>query len=109
MNQETDSAIKPSNPGQILLAQYETLQAMHADLAEQNRQLVTTMAALNDRFESELLRIKIEDFNMPFAAMVGLIIKVALASIPALVILTILIGATWALSIAFFAALLGAG
>jgi hypothetical protein len=50
------------------------------------------------------LWIKVQDFNMPFFNLAGFMVKVALASIPA----AIIIGVLWLLAVAFFG-ILGLG
>ena len=54
-----------------------------------------------------VVNVKVVDINMPFMAMVGLMIKVSLASIPAAIILTILGAILAAIFGGIFAAMLG--
>lgn len=51
------------------------------------------LTTLIDRLDTLHRRdhVRITDFNMPFAALVGIIVKIALASIPALIIVSILL------------------
>ena len=53
--------------------------------------------------EQEILHVKIVDFDMPFSAMVGLMIKIGIASVPAVIIL----GVVYFFAAAIFAGLLG--
>lgn len=67
----------------------ESQQAQLKSLEQTNQQLVTLMERQAARPQSTSTGVKIEDINMPFMNMVGLLVKIALASIPAAIILTI--------------------
>lgn len=57
-------------------------------LTQQNALLANIQNALSgQQSPSGSTQVKIIDFNMPFGALVGLLIKVALAAIPALIII----------------------
>lgn len=67
----------------------ESQQAQLKSLEQTNRQLVTLMERQASPTANGRTSVKIEDFNMPFMNLVGLMVKIALASIPAAIILTI--------------------
>jgi hypothetical protein len=97
MNASDPSSQNPS-PTAMLAAQTKSLAELVEiqkvqngqieELQQQNERLIGILAD-NDR-ASGLTRVKIEDANMPFTALVGLLIKVSLASIPAMLTLTLL-------------------
>ena len=96
MNQEQTSLPKSQkSPTELLQAQYETLTSMYFDQVEQNRRMVDAMENMNDIVSNHLTPVKIEDVNMPFTAMVGLMLKVAVASIPAAIIFIVLFAIAW--------------
>ena len=84
----------------LMLEELETI-------SQQNRQLMETLNALQRHKNGSYFDVKIVDANMPFSAMVGLFVKIALASIPALIILFILGAFLSVLFTGFFAALIG--
>lgn len=98
--QQAQSTTAQMNPTQLLQAQYDTLAAMYADQVEQNRRLVAALENVEDVLYNHLTPIKIEDVNMPFMAMVGLMLKVAFASIPAALIFGLLFACGWSLLVA---------
>jgi hypothetical protein len=64
-----------------------------ADLKSQNSELINILAAITKNSSGQLdglAHVKIENANMPFWAMVGLLLKVTFASIPALFVIFIL-------------------
>ena len=61
-----------------------------AAIGEQNAHIINTLDAIKAYGDKRQLNAKIVDFNMPFSALIGLMIKIALASIPALIILVII-------------------
>jgi hypothetical protein len=58
------------------------------ELQRQNERLIGLLA--KDRNGTALSHVKIDDVNMPFGSLIGFLIKVALASIPAMIILSII-------------------
>jgi hypothetical protein len=61
-------------------------------LSAQNERIIGLLATIADnqgKSGTGFSRVKIEDFNMPFWALAGIIIKIALASIPAWLILAL--------------------
>lgn len=102
-NQE---AIKPptqsANPTQLLERQTQLLSDLYEiqvqqqrqieALVTQNRALAQGLQAMGGAGNRPAGVVKIADVNMPFMSLVGFIIKVALASIPAYIIMGILAG-----------------
>ena len=84
------STKKQQNPAEILRLQYDVLTKLYQETKIQNEILRAPMSGLDNSIVKHQVRVKIEDVNMPFTAMVGLMIKIALASIPALIILMII-------------------
>jgi hypothetical protein len=88
------------SPTALLAAQTQSL----ADLVEIQKAQSAQIQALqqqNERLigiqveakrEPAANRVRIENINMPFWAMVGFLIKLSLASIPAMIILSIIFG-----------------
>lgn len=72
------------NATQLLQAQVSSL----TEIAELQRQQIKALEQIK-LHSGGRTSVKIEDFNMPFMNLVGLLVKVALASIPAAIILTI--------------------
>jgi hypothetical protein len=96
MDQTQGEISKPQrSPVEILRAQHETLAAMHADQTEQYRRMVIALEEMNNRDGEYLGQVKIEDVNMPFIAMVGLMLKIALASIPAAIVFIAVMTIFW--------------
>lgn len=81
---------KQQNATEILKAQQEFLRRLYNLTAEQNEILRDPMSGLDNCIVRHQVRVKIEDINMPFSAMVGFMIKVGVASIPAIIILWII-------------------
>jgi hypothetical protein len=84
---------KPSatqaSPVDLLSRQVQLL----ADLQQMQRQQheqIERLIAQNQRLIAAFRAVKIADINMPFMALVGFIIKVSLAAIPAYIILAII-------------------
>jgi hypothetical protein len=69
---------------QLLQAQVNSL----TEIAEMQRHQTKALEQLK-HVSGGLTSVKIEDFNMPFMNLVGLMVKIALASIPAAIILAI--------------------
>lgn len=78
-----------------------------ATLRQQNQQFIEVFNKLHRHKNGSYFDVKLIDANMPFTAMVGLFIKIALASIPALIILLVLGAFLSVLFGGFFAALIG--
>lgn len=73
----------------------------------QNQQIIEALEALSKHKDGRYFNIKIADANMPFQSMIGLMMKIALASIPALILLFILGAAASVFLGGFFAAMIG--
>ncbi|MGB3717790.1 MAG: hypothetical protein WA996_25495 [Candidatus Promineifilaceae bacterium] len=96
MNEMEGTVSKPQrSPVEILQAQYETLAAMSANQAAQNRRMVIALEEMNHRSAENLIQVKVEDVNMPFIALVGLMLKIAVASIPAAIIFVAVMTIFW--------------
>jgi hypothetical protein len=107
MNEMNGTVSKPQpSPVEILQAQYETLAAMYQDQAAYNRRMVAAVEEMNSRDSNYYGQVKIEDINMPFIAMIGLLVKIALASIPAVIIFSIIMFILWTILTIFLAALI---
>lgn len=90
-------------PVQLLETQLKYLDAIHKAqlketiaLQEQTEKLSHLIARAYDI--NDLIHVKIEDINMPFVALVGFLIKVALAAVPA----GIIFGSVYSLVISLF-------
>jgi hypothetical protein len=90
------------NPTELLSLQLQTLERISQIQVNQNSALegirvqqekfqTAFIAANQQRMNNGINQVKIIDFNMPFSALVGIIVKIALASIPAAIILTAII------------------
>jgi hypothetical protein len=90
------------NPTELLSLQLQALESINLLQLTQNAKLEKIrdqqekfqkvfIEANQERENSGINQVKIIDFNMPFMALVGIIVKIALASIPAAIILTIVI------------------
>ncbi|GJM42880.1 MAG: hypothetical protein DHS20C20_31620 [Ardenticatenaceae bacterium] len=78
------SPVEP-NATQLLQAQVNSL----AEIADMQRQQIKALEQIK-RNAGGLTGVKIQDFNMPFMNLVGIMVKIALASIPAAIVLTII-------------------
>ena len=85
--QEIPSYKRQQNATEILRSQHEVLTRLYEVTSIQNEILRDPMSGLDNSIVKHQVRVKIEDVNMPFSAMVGLMVKVAIASIPAIIIL----------------------
>ena len=92
---EVPSYKRQQNATEILTAQHEVLTRLYEVSSVQNEILRDPMSGLDNCIVKLQVRVKIEDINMPFWAMVGLIVKVAIASIPALILLMALFIGFW--------------
>jgi hypothetical protein len=90
------------NPTELLSLQLQTLERISQiqlnqnstleDIRVQQEKLHKVLIVANQEREySEINQVEIIDFNMPFTALVGILVKIALASIPAAIILTAII------------------
>ncbi|HLA98455.1 MAG TPA: hypothetical protein VJL34_08370 [Anaerolineales bacterium] len=74
-------------------------------IRDQNAMIINYLKAINEQLNASRTtyrHVKIEDINMPFIAMVGFMIKITLASIPAALIIALL----WLLVMLVFGGLL---
>ncbi len=71
------------------------------ELERQNEKIIESLADLVDKGDSTL-DVNIENINMPFMDLVGFMVKIAIASIPA----AIFIGILYAIVIAIFGGIL---
>ena len=78
-----------------------------ATIRQQNQQFIETFNALQRHKNGSYFDVKLIDANMPFTAMVTLMMKIALASIPAIILLFIMGAFLSVLFGGFFAALIG--
>jgi hypothetical protein len=97
MNASEPSSQTPS-PAAMLAAQTKSLAEL-VDIQKDQKSQIEQLQQQNERLigiladgepAGGLMRVKIEDINMPFIALVGLLIKISLASIPAMLILALL-------------------
>ena len=87
-----DGAVKDTeqqSPVAILRAQHDVLSMVYKETAAQNDILRKSLSNLKD-INDYPLNVYIEDINMPFMALVGLMVKIALASIPAIILITVI-------------------
>jgi len=90
-----ESIEEKKNPTELLALQYDNLNKLVQIQSEQlekirtqNENLVNFMNSISKNRDSNgNFQIKIQDFNMPFMALVGLIVKITFASIPAAIII----------------------
>jgi len=101
---------KQKNPTELLQEQafrladiYHAQQEQIELLRTQNERLSQIQAMPIKSAPSEFMHVKIEDINMPFWALVGFLIKLSLASIPA----GILIGIIYLIFILIFGGIFG--
>jgi len=83
------------SPTDLLGLQLQALQLIYQALSKQN-ELLERIHAQQQRLlaagqQPTRNEVKIIDFNMPFFALVGMLVKAALASIPATVILAVIL------------------
>ena len=89
------------NPAEILEAQVKLL----TEISQQQHELIDT---LTEQLPGGPGYVKVVDFNMPFFALVGLLLKISIAAIPA----AIVVGLLWILLsglLIFFLSVLGIG
>jgi hypothetical protein len=100
-NIQASKPVRTTNPTELLSLQAQSLSELVdiqkaqkeqiAELQRQNERLVGLLTNMN-RVDSDsgFTHVKIENINMPFGALVGFMVKVSLASIPAFLILLII-------------------
>jgi hypothetical protein len=76
------------NPTELLETQAQTLEDIYELQLQQQK-------ALNALLTSPQYRVKVIDVNIPFWNLVGFIVKIALAAIPAYIILGFIALAVW--------------
>jgi hypothetical protein len=100
-DQQLIKPAQPASPTELLAAQTRSLaelveiqrtqKGQIEELQRQNERLIGALApAERDRPARGVAHVKVDNINMPFWALVGFLIKVSLASIPAFIILAIL-------------------
>lgn len=108
INESPNSPSK--DPTDLLYEQVQRLSEIHQAqqvqislLSDQNERLIAALKTLAaEREPSSSRHVKIEDINMPFVALVGFMVKIAFASIPA----AILIGLFYFVVVVIFGGLL---
>ncbi len=83
------------------LPESEQLELLH----NQNTAILSYLKAINEQLNTSNSRyhhVKIENINMPFSAMVGFMVKITLASIPAALVVAVL----WLLVVLVFGGML---
>jgi hypothetical protein len=100
-NPQANQPIPSANPTELLSAQAQSLSELVkiqniqkeqiAELQRQNARMIGLLSAANQGDSSQTIaRVKIEDVNMPFGALIGFLVKVSLASIPAVLVLAVI-------------------
>lgn len=72
-------------------------QAQLEELKIQNIRLIDLLASQQQVDGAGLDHVKVENFNMPFLSLVGFLIKMTIASIPAAIVVSVLVFAILAL------------
>jgi hypothetical protein len=114
-NSQIQQPVKLKNPVELLNEQTQSLSEMVeiqklqreqiSKLREQNTRIIQLLENVSDEDPKlGLFYVKIEDVNMPFGSLVGFMLKVSLAAIPAAIIL----GVLYALVIAIFGGIFSA-
>ena len=88
------------NPTELLTLQVENLNKIVqiqleqvASVREQNEKLNGLMSSISENMDSKgLSQVQVQNFNMPFKALIGLSLKWFLASLVALLIILLVIG-----------------
>jgi hypothetical protein len=114
----TNESLPQKNPSELLSQQAQALsdlvqvqkaqQEQISALLQQNENIIGWLKAIGQDqrvFRKESRMVKIENINMPFFALVGFLVKVALASIPATLIFVFFLTLIFWGIIALFAAL----
>jgi len=97
-NQQSNKPVQPRNPTELLYAQTQALSELVEiqksqkedieELQRQNERMIGLLVDIQrDTVDTGMTHVKIENINMPFGALVGFLVKVSLASIPAFLIL----------------------
>ncbi len=113
-NLQVQKPVQQKSPTELLAAQTQSLSKLVdiqntqlvqiAQVKSQNERMIELLTTQNKEYlATDFNHVKIEDINMPFGALVGFMIKVSLATIPAAIILAIL----YALVVAVFGGILG--
>ena len=114
-NAQVQKPVQQKSPTELLVAQTQSLSELVeiqniqkvqiAELKSQNERMIVLLSKQQPvSLGTDEVHVKIENINMPFVAMVGFIIKASLASIPAAIILALIIGI---ISVIFGGALAG--
>jgi len=100
-NLQAERPDKATKTDQIQIAQNTSIADLVGIMKEQNRE-IARLRQQNERIvellenvsdedpDLGLFYVKVEDINMPFRSLVGFLVKVSLASIPAMIILAAL-------------------
>jgi hypothetical protein len=96
MMSDQGSGVQSKSPTELLQEQSRylgeicrTQQEQIGLLKEQNRQLVRVLETL-DEHVGDASPVNVENVNMPFGALVGFLVKLSLASIPAGIVMAVL-------------------
>lgn len=100
-NQHISKPGQTRNPTELLYDQTQSLSELVViqksqkeqidELQHQNERVIGLLADLvRDAPDSGMTHVKIENINMPFGALIGFLVKVSLASIPAFLILLLI-------------------
>ena len=100
-NQQVSKPDQTRNPTELLYDQTQSLSELVViqksqkeqidELQHQNERVIGLLADLvRDAPDSGMTHVKIENINMPFGALIGFLVKVSLASIPAFLILLLI-------------------
>ncbi len=102
-NAQVQKPVQQKSPTELLAAQTQSLSELVeiqnaqkvqiAELKSQNERMIVLLSKQQPvSLGTDELHVKIENINMPFIALVGFMIKASLASIPAAIILALLVG-----------------
>jgi len=100
---QTPKPVQSKSPTELLsdqthslseLVQIQKIQSNQiGELQQQNKRVLELLENVSDEDPGTgRVYVKIEDFNMPFGALVGILIKISLAAIPAAIILAVIYG-----------------
>ena len=102
-NAQVQKPVQQKSPTELLAAQTQSLSELVeiqniqkvqiAELKSQNERMIVLLSKQQPvSLGTDEVHVKIENINMPFIALVGFMIKASLASIPAAIILALLVG-----------------
>jgi AmiR/NasT family two-component response regulator len=102
-NAQIQKPVQQKSPTELLAAQTQSLSELVeiqntqkvqiAELKSQNERMIVLLSKQQPvSLGTDEVHVKIENINMPFIALVGFMIKASLASIPAAIILALLVG-----------------